>query len=219
VRAQLRSAFAQLPAPKNEVQIVGPDGEDDIEVHFFAQVMEYIVTRMLQGADHAGADHVLDREDVDARTAAARRAAADAEARMRSTAVQRSLPRPCKGDISRSSCVAATSFDQSGTNFDAVHAVVAAEMRLMMLHDARAYPVPGNTCNYEEVKNYTKFTEPQLLQARALVEAECRLLPPIDHDAFAAAHGASQKRLMWASLSVIAQYCIFTDCAAAGMCR
>lgn len=32
VRAQLRSAFAQLPAPKNEVQIVGPDGDDDAEV-------------------------------------------------------------------------------------------------------------------------------------------------------------------------------------------
>lgn len=32
VRAQLRSAFAQLPAPKNEVQIVGPEGDDDVEV-------------------------------------------------------------------------------------------------------------------------------------------------------------------------------------------
>jgi hypothetical protein len=31
VRAQLRSAFAQLPAPKNEVQIVGPDGDDEAE--------------------------------------------------------------------------------------------------------------------------------------------------------------------------------------------
>jgi hypothetical protein len=115
---------------------------------------------------------------------------------MRSTAVQRSLPRPCKGDISRSSCVAATSFDQSGTNFDAVHAVVAAEMRVMMLNDGRAYPVAGATCSYEEVKNFTKFSESQLLQARALVEAECKLLPPIDHDAFFAAHGATQRRLM-----------------------
>jgi hypothetical protein len=138
---------------------------------------------------------VLDREDVDARTAAARRAAADAEARMRSTAVQRSLPRPVKGDFPRSSCVAATSFDQSGTNYDSVHAVVAAEMRVMMLNDARAYPVAGATCTYDEVKNFTKFTEPQLIQARALVEAECRLLPPVDHNAFAAAHVASQRRL------------------------
>lgn len=150
----------------------------------------------MQGADHAGADHVLDREDIDARTAAARRAAADAEARMRSTAVQRSLPRPCKSDISRSSCVAATSFDQSGTNFDSVHAVVAAEMRVMMLNDARAYPVAGATCSYEEVKNFTKFTESQILQARALVDAECKALPPVDHEAFAAAHGATQRRLM-----------------------
>jgi hypothetical protein len=110
-------------------------------------------------------------------------------------AVQRSLPRPCKGDISRSSCVAATSFDHSGANFDAVHSVVAAEMRLMMLNDAHAYPVPGTTCNYEEVKNFTKFSEAQMLQARALVEAECKLLPPIDHEAFVAAHVATQKRL------------------------
>jgi hypothetical protein len=66
----------------------------------------------------------------------------------------------------------------------------------MMLHDARAYPVPGNTCIYEEVKNYTKFSEQQMLQARALVEAECKLLPPIDHEAFVAAHDATQKRLM-----------------------
>jgi hypothetical protein len=66
----------------------------------------------------------------------------------------------------------------------------------MMLHDARAYPVAGTTCTYDEVKNFTKFTEPQLLQARSLVEAECRLLPPVDHNAFAAAHVASQRRLM-----------------------
>jgi len=115
---------------------------------------------------------------------------------MRSTAVQRSLPRPCKSDLPRSSFVAATSFDQSGTNFDAVHSVVAAEMRVMVLNDARAHPVAGATCSYEEVKNFTKFTEAQMLQARALVEAECRALPPVDHEAFAAAHGASQRRLM-----------------------
>ena len=173
---------------------------------------------MLQGADHAGADHVLDREDVDARTAAARRAAADAEARMRSTSVQRSLPRPCNSDLPRSSFVAATSFDQSGTNFDAVHAVVAAEMRVMMLNDARAHPVPGATCSYEEVKNFTKFTEPQMLQARALVDAECKSLPPIDHEAFAAAHGATQRRLMWVTF-LYTEFDLqrVTDAAAAGL--
>ncbi len=69
-------------------------------------------------------------------------------------------------------------------------------MRVMMLNDGRAYPVAGATCSYEEVKNFTKFSESQLLQARALVEAECKLLPPIDHDAFFAAHGATQRRLM-----------------------
>ena len=67
----------------------------------------------------------------------------------------------------------------------------------MMLNDARAYPVPGTTCNYEEVKNFTKFSETQMLQARALVEAEIKLLPPVDHEAFVAAHAATQKRLMW----------------------
>jgi molybdenum cofactor biosynthesis enzyme len=173
----------------------------------------------LQGADHAGADHVLDREDVDARTAAARRAAADAEARMRSTAVQRCLPRPCKGDVSRASCVAASSFDHSGANFDAVHAVVAAEMRVMILNDARAHPVPGTTCMYEEVKNFTKFTESQMLQARALVEAECKLLPPVDHEAFAAAHAATQKRLMWVPVFISLIHLRATHAAVAGSCR
>jgi hypothetical protein len=66
----------------------------------------------------------------------------------------------------------------------------------MMLNDARAYPVAGATCSYEEVKNFTKFTESEILQARALVEAECKALPPVDHDAFATAHEATQRRLM-----------------------
>jgi hypothetical protein len=65
-----------------------------------------------------------------------------------------------------------------------------------MLNDARAHPLPGTACVYEEVKNFTKFTESQLLQARALVDAECKSLPPVNHEAFAAAHEATQRRLM-----------------------
>jgi pre-mRNA-splicing factor CDC5/CEF1 len=44
VRAQLRSAFAQLPAPKNEVQIVGPDGDDEAEVPSFPSIVHFSLT-------------------------------------------------------------------------------------------------------------------------------------------------------------------------------
>jgi hypothetical protein len=48
VRAQLRSAFAQLPAPKNEVQIVGPDMDDELEVRkaFYSSSFIIFVARI-----------------------------------------------------------------------------------------------------------------------------------------------------------------------------
>ena len=113
----LRAALGALPAPKNEYQIVAPELEQD-EPMADAPELE------------------PDAADHDAAREAAVKAAAEAEWRRQTQAVQRGLPRPAVP-------LKAPADDPAADPLARAEGLVAAEIAALVAHDARAHPGPG----------------------------------------------------------------------------
>jgi pre-mRNA-splicing factor CDC5/CEF1 len=114
MRNELKDGLASLPAPTNEYQIVVPELPEDDE----------------EGA--GGMDE--DMDDVIAREEAVREAEHAAALRRRSKAIQRDFPRP----PAESAGPAAAA---GGVTATAAEDLIAAELALVLDHDAAAYPL------------------------------------------------------------------------------
>ncbi|KAJ3364750.1 Pre-mRNA-splicing factor cef1 [Kappamyces sp. JEL0680] len=115
-RQQLSSLFSALPKPKNDFEIVLPDVDDD------------------EGRQDA--DRVEDSEVVKARQEAERQAELERKLKLRSQAVQRSLPRPA---VSLSLLSSMYRDDEALS----VEELISNEKAVLLYNDAVKYPLPG----------------------------------------------------------------------------
>ena len=117
VRNELKEGLAGLPAPTNEYQIVVPELPEDEE----------------EAGGAGGVEE--DMDDVIAREEAARAAEEAAALRRRSKAVQRDFPRPPAESTGPAAAAA------GGVSATPAEELIAAELALVLDHDAAAYPL------------------------------------------------------------------------------
>lgn len=144
-RNELREGLASLPAPTNEYQIVVPDlpAEDDVGA---AGAMEE------------------DMGDVLAREAAARAAEEAAELRRRSAAIRRGMPRPAPESTGPAAAA-------GGGDPTEAEALIAAELALVLEHDAAKYPAKKEK-RPRAVPHLPRVEEWETAAAAALVARE-----------------------------------------------
>jgi len=157
VRSDLKDALASLPAPTNEYQIVVPELPEDDE----------------DGG--AGADE--DMDDVIAREEAGRAAEEAASLRRRSKAIRRDFPRPPPESSGPAAAGA------GGASASAAEALIAAELALVLEHDAAAYPLKREK-RPRAVPSIARVEEEEMEFAAELVAREAAAVKAaMGHDA------------------------------------
>ncbi|KAI8321154.1 hypothetical protein GQ54DRAFT_298178 [Martensiomyces pterosporus] len=168
LREQLARKLASLPKPKNEFEIVVPQVEEAASA---------------ASADDGGqAATVEDQADVERRQEQTRAAALEAELRRRSKCVQLNLPRPSTIPAGVLPVVCSDSAVPSS-----VLELISSEMRSLILHDARRYPVPGVPplrASQQSDAALDDIPDSLLSDARALVDREMESSPPETHELF-----------------------------------
>ncbi|RKP14081.1 pre-mRNA splicing factor component-domain-containing protein [Piptocephalis cylindrospora] len=159
-RRRLISDLANLPAPKNDYDIVLPDEEREEE-----EVMEN------EGQDRSSRGTYLQKEDAeeaDRRRASVRKAAEEARLKRRTMTLQKSLPRPLLLDPSY------LLDSPDGEERDWASDQVAREMARLMVSDALEDPVPGGKVLGlgDSQGGLEKFTDAELVYARELMTQE-----------------------------------------------
>ncbi|KAJ2161745.1 Pre-mRNA-splicing factor cef1 [Coemansia sp. RSA 552] len=130
LREQLARKLAGLPQPKNEFEIVVPEAPS-------ADAAADGVAALSIGQGALGsAATVEDQADVERRLEGQRKLAAEQAFQRQSKSVQLKLPRP---DMLPDTLLACTSDSDIPAS---VLDMVSAEMRRLILHDARKFPVP-----------------------------------------------------------------------------
>lgn len=156
-RQKLRAGFSNLPAPRNEFELVDPEEEE----------------AMPEEEKKARAEDAAERD--------ARHAAAQAEEQRkalarRSQAVKLTLPRPTQADFS--GLIASLSLeDASSTAADPdaeLDRLVSLEMVKLLQHDAVAHPVPGTSKAPAAALRHAlvDLADEDLDGARALIHSE-----------------------------------------------
>ena len=152
VRSELRSGLSQLPAPKNEYQVVIPEeggaGEEEGE----------------EEEEEGGEEDAAER---DARLKAAKAAAIAAERRRRSQVLQRGLPRPVTVGFYVSTAVDG----DKNTAAELIHKEVVA----MVQHDNAKYPINNQqqaSGTIEKEKERVEWSEGELQAARKILDEE-----------------------------------------------
>jgi pre-mRNA-splicing factor CDC5/CEF1 len=169
----LKSMFAQLPAPTNDFEIVIPDQDDDEE------------------GEMPGGLLVPDQQDIHAASEAKRVGRIAKEYARRSTAVKRDLPRPFT--------IRPGFF--SGEGKDAGDALVSEEMLSLYRYDSVVYPGLGqipsqNRANLTELE---VFEESRLKNADDLIKEELGEVPTIDYVKFMALRDKIWARYIYVS--------------------
>ncbi|KAJ2500935.1 Pre-mRNA-splicing factor cef1 [Coemansia sp. RSA 1972] len=165
LREQLARKLALLPQPQNEFEIVVPEPSHADEG---SAAVEAVAALQIDNSGGTAAT-IEDQADVEWRLEQERKLAAEKELQHRSQSVKRNLPRP---DILGNNVIACT----SDTNISAaVLEMVSSEMRLLILHDARKYPVPDMPLLRSSLPSELELEtipDDMLSNARAMVEQE-----------------------------------------------
>lgn len=174
-RRRLISDLANLPAPKNDYDIVLPDEEKEEE--------EEQGKVQTSRASHGTYLQKEDAEEADRRRAAVRKAAEEARLKRRTMTLQKSLPRPLILDPS----YLLERPEDKEEEFDWASEQVSKEMARLMISDALEDPVPGgkvlglgdarSSGSSETLKDLMgegleKFTDAELAHARDLMSQE-----------------------------------------------
>lgn len=147
-QGELRSGLGALPAPKNEYVAIMPEAEAWDE------------------EDGAAPMDEEDMADVEKQQVARAAAAAAAELRKRSKALQRALPRPLGGEVAAE--------PHKDAALSAASALVAHEMRLLLAHDAANHPPAGakKEKRKRDAEPLQSFDEAELVAAAAVLDVE-----------------------------------------------
>ncbi|KAJ2359452.1 Pre-mRNA-splicing factor cef1 [Coemansia erecta] len=133
LREQLARKLASLPEPKNEFEIVVPEPSQGDEGSAAAEAVAALQISKSAGGTAAT---VEDQEDIERRAEAEREQAAERELQRRTQSVKCKLPRPDTLSDAMLACTSDSSISPE------VLKLVSTEMRALILHDARKYPVP-----------------------------------------------------------------------------
>ena len=149
--SSLRSAFASLPKPENNFELLVPEDEDE-ESGTTAPIEE----------DAAERDARLKKQrEEEERKALARR----------SQAVQKGLPRPANVDVDKLLSNLTLSADED-PELAAARKLVDVEMVKLLQHDAIAYPLPGTSLPGSTKSTYDLPEDEVVERAKGLVHKE-----------------------------------------------
>ena len=154
--ARIRSALSSLPAPKGGYQLAPPEGLDEGDEEDEAVPMEE------------------DAADREARLLAEKEARLERERRMRSSVVQRNLPRP-------STLRGLPKLDAKTAGDDTPTELVLREVVRMVKEDAERFP-PGAPID-DTIKPRYEFTYEELRTASELINDERKVSATPDHAA------------------------------------
>ncbi|KAL5533124.1 CEF1 [Sanghuangporus sanghuang] len=147
----LRSAFAKLPKPENNFELLVPEDEDE-ETTAAESVEE----------DAAERDARLKRQrEEEERRALARR----------SQTVQKGLPRPANVDVDKLLSNLSLASDED-PELGSARNLVHIEMARLLQHDAIAYPLPGTSLPGGTKSSYEPPEDDLVDQAKTLVRME-----------------------------------------------
>lgn len=149
VRNELKEGLASLPAPTNEYQIVVPELPEDDE----------------DAGEGAGQEQ--DMDDIIAREEAARETEEAAAMRRRSKAIQRDFPRPPPESSGPAAAAA------GGASVTPAEELIAAELALVLEHDAAAYPLKREK-RPRPVPRVARVEEEEMEFAAELIAREAR---------------------------------------------
>ena len=142
LKTALREGLSTLPAPKNDYEIVVPEGESED----------------LQADSMDVDDHIEDQADVDAKRIADIRAKLAKELSMRSQVIQRELPRPIDINLT----VLRPPTEMLGlTELQRAEELVKQEMVKMMHYDAIKDPIviPGAVTKKNMIAQYQSYLD------------------------------------------------------------
>lgn len=154
IRQQLSSLFSKLPKPSNDFEIVVPDDNSN---------------EAGGGEEDAANAMEEDAADVYARNQKLNQQIESDRLARRSQAVKKELPRPL---LIRPGCFAADASESEVDN------IVRQEMLLLLKHDTKMYPVPGqiiSTSDYhhqQEVATLEEISDSLLASAKDLMSKE-----------------------------------------------
>lgn len=152
-RQKLRAGFDNLPAPKNEFELVDPEDEAMPE--------------------EEKRQRIEDAAERDARNAAIRAEEERKALARRSQAVKLNLPRPAH--IDAEALISQLSLNETSSSSDAeVDRLVALEMIQLLQHDAVAHPVAGTSAlpPANARKSLAEIPDDDLAAARSMVHSE-----------------------------------------------
>ncbi|RMZ84808.1 hypothetical protein DV737_g1044, partial [Chaetothyriales sp. CBS 132003] len=147
-RQMLRAKLASLPKPK------ATEWE-----------LEELPSETAESGASAGPGQAEDQEEIDARARAQREAEAAAEFKRQSTVYQRALPRPKTVDY-------ASLTGRVAEIADPVEAAIAAEMALLLVNDAKKFPLPGSKI-IGKPGPLPSLEDEWIAKARAELDSEC----------------------------------------------
>lgn len=148
----LKSAFANLPKPENNFELLVPEEE----------------------ADEASADTVQIEEDAAERDARLRRQREEEDRKefaRRSQAVQKGLPRPAVVDVDKLLENLSLAPDET-PELGPARKLIDSEMVMLLQHDAIAFPLPGTTLPGGTRSTYELPEDDIVDKAKALIHAE-----------------------------------------------
>ena len=148
-KQKLKTGFMNLPAPKNDFELVDPT--------------EAALT------EEEKAQRVEDRAEADARNAAQIAEEDRLKLERRSSAVKRSLPRPVDLDVSSLLASLQVAVDEPTLELDRQ---VTIEMLSLLDHDSIVHPVPGSSIVGGLQSTLPHLSDESLIAARALVHGE-----------------------------------------------
>lgn len=177
-RQKLRAGFQNLPAPKNEFELVDPEEETMPEE-----------------------ERVLRKEDAaerDAKLAAARAEAERKAAARRSQAVKLGLPRPAQVDAEQLMAQLSLTERRPDTEQE-VDRLIALEMIQILQHDAVAHPVPGSSAlpPAGSRPQLAEMPDDELASARSLIHSELASSIGYPGASEAAVHAAISTSVDW----------------------
>lgn len=152
VASSLKAAFANLPKPENNFELLVPEDEEEDE----------------------GEDRVISEEDAAERDAKLKRRREEEERKAlarRSQAVQQGLPRPARVDVEKLLQELSLA-DKDDSELGPALQLVDTELVHLLQHDAIAYPLPGTALPGATRSTYEMPEDDYIEQAKSIINAE-----------------------------------------------